>query len=246
MLAAPSPHALDTTCHQCLAPLAPRLPGAAAAAAQLPMCSPGCAAEAQRTWAEAAGACDFGPLQQACAESGSKFPLMLARLACLHIQAELRGGRGADAAAANGDEDAPPAGDPLTQLSRLCYANVPQPPQPWVELHSLLLHGLRPLCSSGGGDGWLGQRCGAEWLERHFSLDWFCGALARLHINSFRSVGRGGCGFARHGGRRRCLPSRLGSTRACSPACIALRAFSPLPLASHRTHPHTGWTRCLR
>ena len=68
----------------------------------------------------------------------------------------------------------------LTQLRRLCFANVGEAPQPWLDLHRLLLRAL--LAADWGG------AAGVEggWLRRTFSPAWFCDAMARLHINSFR------------------------------------------------------------
>lgn len=196
MLAAPSPHALDTTCHQCLRPLPLGAIAAAAAegsaastAASIPVCSPGCSTAAQDTWASAATA-DLRPLQQACRESGSKFPLMVAQLALRRIQRELQAGSAAPDARSTaqpktlfGGEADVACGDPLTQLRHLCYANVSEPPQAWAELHALLLQGL---LHSGGNQGSGGVTCSADWMERELSLRWFCDAMARLHINSFR------------------------------------------------------------
>lgn len=76
-------------------------------------------------------------------------------------------------------------GDPLTQLHHLCFANLPEVPQPWVELHRLLRQGLQPLCIGGSCGGW-GSGISADWLDRTFSLQWFSDALSRLHLNSFR------------------------------------------------------------
>ena len=215
MLAVPSPHALGTTCHQCLAPLAPgsaASPGhttaaaastsASASGAALPFCSPSCTSAARQAWAQAGAGCDFRELQQACRESGEKFPLMLAQLAGLHIQRHLIGGSSAAAAAAAAEDAAADVvlrGDPLTQLRHLCYANIGEAPEPWVQMHRLLLQGLQPLCSissgsSGGGSGASGgdsrrgpaQACSSGWLQERISLQWFCDGLARLHLNSFR------------------------------------------------------------
>lgn len=211
MLCAPSPHALHSTCHHCLRPLAP---GAAShhggssssspsssSPSRMPFCSPTCSAAAQGEWAAAAARCDFGPLQQACREAGEKFPLMLARLACIQVQqqqqqqqddkggASGRGGDGSsargssissaeageagEAADATGAEGPLARGDPLTQLRHLCFANLAEPPPPWADMHRLLLHALRPLLEPE--------------LRRQLSLAWFCDAMARLHLNSFRS-----------------------------------------------------------
>ena len=235
MLAAPSPHALDSTCHQCLQPL-PAGGGASRHAISssagsssygsggsngsrggsssyecgssngsrggsssqgIPMCSSSCADAASRSWARAAAAADLAPLQEACRSRGEKFPLMLARLACLRIQQQQRaegksvgssssGAAAAVQAPASVAGDAPMQGDPLTQLQHLCFANLPEVPQPWVELHRLLLQGLQPLCSGGGGGGGGGSGIRADWLDRTFSLQWFSDALSRLHLNSFR------------------------------------------------------------
>ncbi|KAI7842565.1 hypothetical protein COHA_003801 [Chlorella ohadii] len=198
------------------------------------MCSSSCSEAAERSWARAAEAADLAPLQEACRRGAEKFPLMLARLACLRIQRQQQqAGRSSSSssstssmeasssgaapataheAAASTPADAPMQGDPLTQLQHLCYANLPEVPPPWVELHRLLLQGLRPLCSSSGA-GLESGRCGSsgaglqssggsggggsggdgssgsidsDWLERTFSLQWFSDALSRLHLNSFR------------------------------------------------------------
>lgn len=190
MLAAPSPHALDTTCAQCLAPL----PAAGGGGQAMRFCSPGCSSEARHGWARIAAAANFAALQQACRESGTKFALMAAQLACLTIQHEWGGPQAADAhgSAASGAAaaaapaapvlagDGPTRGDPLTQLSRLCFANMLEPPQPWVQLHSLLLLGLEPLCSDSG--------VSREWLHERLSLQWFCKTMAHLNLNSFRQA----------------------------------------------------------
>lgn len=180
-------------------------------APRLHFCSPGCRAEAEATWAAVAADADLRPLQQACREGGDKFPLMAAQLACMQVQrweqqdqqkGQQRTAKGGDRSQqhmggdpiAAGPTEAPPAGaapwsdepiargDALTQLRHLCYANMPQPPEPWVRLHSLLLQVLQPLASSAR---W-GAVCTPERLQREISLDWFCGVLARLHLNAFR------------------------------------------------------------
>lgn len=227
MLAAPSPHALDSTCHQCLQPL-PAGPaarrhaissssigtgsgtdGGSSSSTSIPMCSSSCAEAAERSWAAAAAAADLAPLQEACRQRGEKFPLMLARLACLRIQqqqqqqvassgstrASSSGAAAGTVTAAAAAADAPLQGDPLTQLQHLCYANLPEVPQPWVELHGLLLQGLRPLCSSSSGSG--GESSSGvtvDWLERTLSVEWFSDALSRLHLNSFRQAAMAGWG----------------------------------------------------
>ena len=186
MLSAPSPHALDSTCHGCLQPLPLSTGGidsrsstSSASTSATPFCSPGCAAEATGRWAEAAAACDLRPLQHACREGGDKFPLMLAQLACLQIQHDRNSvsstcststdgggdascssssGTGGAEAAASSSSSQPSRGDALSQLRHLCFAKVPAlPPEPWVHMHSLLLQGLLPLCASSGGKGTVGS-----------------------------------------------------------------------------------------
>jgi SET and MYND domain-containing protein len=204
MLCAPSPHVLHSTCHHCLRPLsASHSPTSGGA---IPLCSSACEAAAQAEWAEAAARCDFRPLQRACQEAGEKFPLMLARLACLEIQrlqqqrqlqqphnAQLEQQQrqpttvsevsrstprpGAVSAVAGGEAA---RGDPATQLRHLCYAKLAEVPPPWAQMHGLLLRGLQPLAAGAGGG------LSSQQLQHRFSLDWFAGALARLHLNAFR------------------------------------------------------------
>ena len=187
---------------------------ASSSSTTLRFCSDGCSTAAGASWVPAAAAADLGPLQEACREAGEKFPLMAAQLACMQAQRQLAAASGCDAsgssssgsnasdssssdagssdagsggaAVAHAAEGAAPRGDPLTQLQHLCYANIPQPPEPWVHLHTLLQRGLRPLTAGG---------CSAEWLERELSVEWFVRVLARLHLNAFRHEGswqRGG------------------------------------------------------
>ncbi|KAL4448227.1 hypothetical protein ABPG75_005446 [Micractinium tetrahymenae] len=178
--------------------------GRQGSAPRLRFCSPGCRADAEATWAAAAADCDFWPLQQACREAGEKFPLMAAQLACMQVQrwqqqqqqqqdgteqhgtaggtSTVTSTGGAPAAAPAWQGEPPTRGDALTQLHHLCYANIAVPPEPWVRLHSLLLRGLQPLASSAR---WAGV-CTAERLQLEFSPEWFCGVLARLHLNAFR------------------------------------------------------------
>lgn len=175
--------------------------GSSGAASRLRFCSTDCRAEAEGTWAAAAADCNLAPLQQACRDGGDKFPLMAAQLACMQVQRweQQDGGPGQQATAGNSGsstdaaasgaaaaaswQEGPVArGDALSQLRHLCYANTPQPPEPWVRMHSLLLQGLQPLA---GSARWAAA-CTPERLRREFSLGWFCDMLARLHLNAFR------------------------------------------------------------
>ena len=289
MLAAPSPQALQSTCHQCLQPLPPGAAasrqatnsagpgssssntGSSSSRTSIPICSSSCSEAAERSWARSAAAADLAPLQEACRRGAEKFPLMLARLACLRIQQQQQqqAGRSSSSimdasssgaaapaasheAAASAAADAPMQGDPLTQLQHLCYANLPEVPPPWVELHRLLLQGLRPLCGSSSGAGLESGRGSSggsidpDWLERTFSLQWFSDALSRLHLNSFRRAvlpGRGWwwvflralgctCGIGLH-----CV-----CTRACctpSQVCLPCTLACASGLLSHRCRVDT-------
>lgn len=72
--------------------------------------------------------------------------------------------------------------DPKQGLQHLCYANMPEIPPPWLELHGLLLSGLQQgAAESGGGGG-----ASPAWVEATITPEWFSGVMARLHLNSFR------------------------------------------------------------
>ncbi|KAL4857629.1 Histone-lysine N-methyltransferase [Chlorella vulgaris] len=210
LLAAPSPHAMDCTCHHCLRPLASSSGSTSGSkgTSSLRFCSPSCGAAARQAWAVAAERCSFGALQQACRERAEKFPLMAAQLACIQVQRHLGLGSSssssnssganplAAATAAVAEAEGPAMGDPVTQLRHLCFANMPDVPQPWTELHQLLLQGLRPLSagfkpggdvsSSSSSSGSGSESVSPEWLEQQFGIEWYCDTLARLHLNSFR------------------------------------------------------------
>lgn len=189
MLCAPSPNALHSTCHHCLRPLGASQPRAGASGLAVPLCSAACEAAARAEWGEAAGRCDFGPLQRACQEAGEKFPLMLARLACLELQRQQQQqqqpasiGEASKGASPPSAAPASGRGDPTTQLRRLCHASLAEVPPPWARMHALLLRGLQPLAAADGASGGPSM----QQLQRRFCLGWFADALARLHLNAFR------------------------------------------------------------
>lgn len=57
-------------------------------------------------------------------------------------------------------------------MEALCFANLAQPPEAWVLMHSLLQRGLSalPPCANAS----------------KYDIQWFCWVMARLHLNCFR------------------------------------------------------------
>eukprot|EP00887_Chlorella_sp_A99_P004171 scaffold23.g4171.t1 len=212
LLCSPSPHTLDAACYNCLRPLPLAPSGARPGAAGRRFCCEACRAQATAEFWAAEEACDLSELHEACRQSGEKFPLLAERLACMRVQRqwpELAGGvsgEGAPAAERPLQQQQPAAGDaagpaeaerrrhvwggasrgePLSDLRHLCFANTgPEPPPPWADMHRLLLRGLRPLGARIAGPA--RRREWEAWLSEALGLDWYCGVVARLHINSFR------------------------------------------------------------
>lgn len=94
MLATPAASALDSTCSGCLRPVP-----AAGGGRACRFCSPECEREARGSWLQVHERCDFGALRAACAESGEKFPLLAARLACATVQRQGAGSGETDSSA---------------------------------------------------------------------------------------------------------------------------------------------------
>ena len=199
LLATPSPHALACTCHYCLRPLR-AVQGSAAAAAPA-YCSDACASAAEAEFAGTAALADLRELEAACRQTGEKFPLLAARLACLLAQVRWRGEQpssrdssSSSSSSSRGDRShasvwgqAAGRGDPASDLRHLCFANVRQPPQDWVDMHGLLQRGLAPLAAALGRKQQ--QQAAADWdawLRSTFSLEFYSWALSRLHLNVFR------------------------------------------------------------
>jgi len=179
MLCAPSPAAIDTTCASCLRPLVPLISFAVSGNnkaggknnRQHRFCSIDCEQIALVNWLQIDSLCDFSALQTACEDKAEKFPLMAARLACMALQQQHEGNEKNSKSTNNLVFDGKfMRGDPLKDLSSLCFANVPQAPDGWSEMHSTLLQGL----SASGLS------------TSQFDLNWYCWVLSRLHLNVFR------------------------------------------------------------
>jgi SET domain len=179
MLCTPSPAAIDTTCASCLKPLPP-LSSAAGGDDKIHekkmnnqhrFCSEDCEHSALDTWLQIDSICDFSALRTACKDNAEKFPLMAARLASMALQRENE--RKVNLTNSKDVVSRNPTlmrGDPLHDLSSLCYANIPKAPKDWESMHALLLQGL----STSGLS------------TAKFDLDWYCWVLSRLHLNVFR------------------------------------------------------------
>lgn len=136
-------------------------------------CSKVCHNVASNEWLDVAQTCDLSELLQVCSEGGLKFPLLTVRLACMTIQMSCRHNKYTHEI--GGDEDASQVerGNPLTELNRLCYANIDSIPEEWSLLYRLLNKGL--------------SRCGMmEHSSNPITLPWFAQVMARLHPNTFR------------------------------------------------------------
>lgn len=73
----------------------------------------------------------------------------------------------------------------MQDMQALCFANVSgPPPQPWVEVHSLIQQGLRAHCDSLPPGSRL--QSDAEARSEAVSLEWLVSVMARLHVNAFR------------------------------------------------------------
>jgi SET and MYND domain-containing protein len=178
MLCTPSPAAYDTACASCLRPVPPisfAASGNNKAGGtnnrQHRFCSIDCEKTALDMWLKIDLLCDFSALQTACKDRAEKFPLMAARLACMTLQQQRPGNEINSKPTKNFVSNKKLIrGDPLKDLSSLCYANITQAPDDWSEMHGLLLQGL--------------SRSGLSISK--FDLDWYCWVLSRLHLNVFR------------------------------------------------------------
>jgi SET and MYND domain-containing protein len=180
MLCTPSPAALDSTCASCLRPLMPLSFPASAIVGENKkshkdhrFCSEACENSALDTWLQIYSICDFASLRKACKEKAEKFPLMVARLACLDLQQQQQQEKSINSLenSQSSIETSMMRGDALKDLSSLCYANIPKAPADWTTMHALLLQGLD---ASG------------QLSTSKFDLDWYTWVLSRLHLNVFR------------------------------------------------------------
>ncbi|KAG7670868.1 hypothetical protein Ndes2526A_g01356 [Nannochloris sp. 'desiccata'] len=179
MLCSPSPAAIDITCASCLRPVPPlsvAVPGNNKAVGesnrQHRFCSIDCEQTALDTWLQIDLLCDFSALQTACKDNAEKFPLMAARLACMALQQHQDENEIISKSTENlvSSSKKVMRGDPLKDLSSLCYAKIPQAPDDWSNMHAMLLQGL----STSGLS------------TSKFDLEWYCWVLSRLHLNVFR------------------------------------------------------------
>jgi hypothetical protein len=180
MLCTPSPAAIDATCASCLRPLPP-LSFAASTTEKVTQlnnqqhrfCSDDCQHDASDTWLQIDSLCDFSALQTACKDNAEKFPLMAARLACIDLQRQQQDqGKENNETSSTKDKTSKKfmQGNPLKDLSSLCYANIPKAPDDWAAMHALLQNGLST----------------AGLSISKFDLEWYCWVLSRLHLNVFR------------------------------------------------------------
>jgi len=169
-----------------------------------PFCSEACCQEASHTYHDAEAAGDPCDLVTLCKQQGERFPLMVARLAFTQVTQSARsGGSSSSNSSGSGGPGAPPAaapgasprpttttaaaaaaapagaptvlqGNPLRDITFLCYANTPKPyPEPWQAQYDALQPALQRAAAALG-------------VEQGVDVDWYMSVLSRLHINSFR------------------------------------------------------------
>lgn len=78
----------------------------------------------------------------------------------------------------------------LQKLDMLCRASVPEPPPEWIATYALLYQGMMSYCQAQRA-AWDRNGAASEFVNAHLGLNWYCGLLSRMHINSFKCVGRG-------------------------------------------------------
>lgn len=98
------------------------------------------------------------PLLQYSAMHGEKFPLLVARLACMRIGRRVC--HGIDDGGFLDDRD----------MASLCYATMSQVPRAWEESHQALLECFSDVPEVGN----------------MITLDWYTDMMRRVHINAFR------------------------------------------------------------
>ena len=185
-------------CHGCLAPL----PWERDLSSALRFCSDGCKNRARKEWLSVYEMCDFDALLSLCEKRGEKYPLMVARVACMILQRHVstsadRSCWMTDNPASSFDEIAKTTesgkdilkGDAVSDLRYLSYANLSidqetdeglgmqSIPEPWMESHRELQQGLEALN---------GRDSRFSTLIDAFNPKWFASVLSRLHINTFR------------------------------------------------------------
>eukprot|EP00798_Chlamydomonas_sp_ICE-L_P016228 gene16228-22394_t len=203
---------LPMVCYNCLSvllPTSPRVHARRSASDASPrwFCCQDCAAAADKQFyaLESLALDSMSKLEQLSKDSGERFPLMVARLAFMHLSAALNPGGSTSAAPQKGEgvyQGDPVAGD----VKFLCFANVgPEPyPQPWVDAYSLLLAGMEQACvavqvaeqaraavpeagQEPAGQGFpAGSAARMQNQLASLDLHWFVAMISRLHINVFR------------------------------------------------------------
>lgn len=96
------------------------------------------------------------PLLEYAASSGEKFPLLVARLACMRMSRSVYG----DDCVSVDDRD----------MENLCFANMSHIPDSWKESHQALLR-----CFPN-----------KERIENLISVEWYTDMMSRVHPNAFR------------------------------------------------------------
>lgn len=159
IVSAASPAHRDAVCQQCLQPLITGLQTRQETKALEGLfCSSNCRASEHRD-IEPAG---FEALERLCDASGERFPLMAARLAAGYVHS------GSD--------------QQLLDMETLAMAHVQWPPSHWIQVHDLILDGIRTHAARLPAE----SRAMIETRMQRLDLQWVVGVLARLHINTIR------------------------------------------------------------
>lgn len=107
-------------------------------------------------WRRVEDSCTWDPLLEYTASTGEKFPLLVARLACMRMSRSVYG----DDCVSVDDRD----------MENLCFANMSHIPDSWKESHQALLR-----CFPN-----------KERIENLISVEWYTDMMSRVHPNAFR------------------------------------------------------------
>lgn len=195
LVSTPSPHAYDTSCHTCLKPIpAPREKIMHKPKDMPRFCSVQCEDHAEQHWFPIARRAEFFPnLIETCRETSSKFPLMVARLACMKLMNESKkisthnSGMRDEQLEDLKRESKVLCGNPLEDFEALCFANMHIIPHEWVFMHSLMNKALSSAFSphNSGADDDINKML-HSFQQQHLDKEWFSWVLSRISLNAFR------------------------------------------------------------
>lgn len=197
MLCFPALKHVAKVCRHCLTPLQSRQ----ASVSALHFCSKSCETAAF-AYSRTEKLLDLSPLSEYCVEYKERFPLLLARAACMHLSKQLQPTEWhpSSSPAVKQQSSNAPQGDIWQDYMFLTYAHVPPPPpSPWIETHALLQKAVHDFVRKQQARVPTNVHQPLIAAAADLSLEWYVGMLARLHINSFRVDGvmlTGDCSLA--------------------------------------------------